>query len=172
MYTREGSEARTFLEELASQGIRPSVIAYADGCSHPHFEPHNGGWGYVLLENKAFPDIDDILVEAYGYETRTTNNVMEMEAIYNALLWVPAHSSVEVRSDSQTAVTIMKTRRSTIDSLAAIAAKTRKLIAEKDLYVSYTHVKGHADDDFNNRADILSNLGVNTADIIYGIQRK
>ena len=67
------------------------VIIYTDGaCSG---NPGPGGWGAVLI-------CDDIKKEISGAKEETTNNIMEMTAVLEALRLLKYECNVKIYSDS------------------------------------------------------------------------
>jgi len=152
--------------------MKESYVIYTDGCSRPHFPPHNGGWAFVVLKEKEGRyGLSDICYECSGYFTETTNNLMEVEAIVRAVEWAPADSEVEIRSDSTFAIGLLSDMKKTSEGYEGLKSRYVSAVLGKRLRVRYTKVKGHDTDDFNNRADILTNYARNTADIVYGVSR-
>ena len=134
------------------------VTIYTDGaCSG---NPGPGGWGAVLMykENKK---------EISGSKQDTTNNVMELTAVIEALKILKFPCEVELYSDSAYVVNAfdkgwiynwVKNNWKTADKKPV---KNQELW--QDLYeltkihkVSFIKVKGHADNEYNNRCDELA----------------
>ena len=134
------------------------VTIYTDGaCSG---NPGPGGWGAVLMykENKK---------EISGSKQDTTNNVMELTAVIEALKNLKFPCEVELYSDSAYVVNAfdkgwiynwVKNNWKTADKKDV---KNKELW--QDLYeltkihkVSFIKVKGHADNEYNNRCDELA----------------
>lgn len=134
------------------------VTIYTDGaCSG---NPGPGGWGAVLMykENKK---------EISGSKQDTTNNVMELTAVIEALKTLKFPCEVELYSDSAYVVNAfdkgwiynwVKNNWKTADKKPV---KNQELWQElyaltKTHKVSFIKVKGHADNEYNNRCDELA----------------
>ena len=122
------------------------ITIYTDGGCHGN--PGPGGWAIVVIA-------DGVAKQLSGGEKMTTNNRMELKAIIAALHHIPAtNASVLVRSDSQYALyTLNKSwSRKTNTDLFPIHDK---IVAEKNLDVTYEWVKGHSGNKFNEICDQL-----------------
>lgn len=133
------------------------VTIYTDGaCSG---NPGPGGWG-AILEYKGQ------MREMSGGERETTNNRMELMGVISALSALKEPCSVELYTDSQ-----YISKAINENWLKSWKAKnwTRKggELKNVDLWkrldqllsthsVSFHWVKGHADNEFNNRCDALA----------------
>lgn len=133
------------------------VTIYTDGaCSG---NPGPGGWG-AILEYKGQ------MREMSGGERETTNNRMELMGVISALSALKEPCSVELYTDSQ-----YISKAINENWLKGWKAKnwTRKggELKNVDLWkrldqllsthsVSFHWVKGHADNEFNNRCDALA----------------
>jgi len=136
----------------------PTVIIYTDGaCSG---NPGPGGWAALLQYNGHEKELS-------GSHPDTTNNRMEMRAIIEALkaLKTPCHA--KIHSDS--ALIINAFKKGWIESWKKRGWKksNKKPVENKDLWlemisetarhrVEWIKVKGHADDERNNRVDRLA----------------
>lgn len=134
------------------------VEIYTDGaCSG---NPGAGGWGAVLIygEHK---------IEISGFERETTNNKMELAAAIEALRKLKEPCSVNLYSDS--AYLINAFTQGWIDKWIKSGWKRNKNEEVKniDLWkelanfagyhrINWIKVKGHADNEFNNRCDKLA----------------
>lgn len=134
------------------------VILYADGaCSG---NPGAGGWGTVLLfgEHK---------LELSGGERETTNNRMELTAIVKGFerLKYPCH--VDVYSDSAYVVNGFLQGWVYDWEKKGWVKADKKPVLNDDLWkrllaltreheTVFHKVKGHADDELNNRCDLLA----------------
>ena len=135
-----------------------SVIIYTDGaCSG---NPGAGGWAAILMYGQK-------RLEISGFEAHTTNNRMELIAPIEALTRLKEPCHVDVYSDSAYLVNCFKqnwmgnwVRRNWIKS-------DKKPVENRDLWemllkLTQTHeivwhkVRGHADNEFNNRCDALA----------------
>jgi ribonuclease HI len=90
---------------------RKNIIAYSDGGCNPN--PGPGGWGiYIVYENKS----TIIHIEAYGGNSQTTNNIMELTAAIEALETCPIDSDIELVSDSLYVINgLMNGKQGTLD---------------------------------------------------------
>ena len=134
------------------------VIIYTDGaCSG---NPGPGGWGAVLIygENKK---------EISGGSKDTTNNIMEMTAVIEALKLLKFPCEVDLYSDSAYIVNcfhkdwisgwIKKNWRTASGEPVKNKELWQELISlTKTHKVTFHKVKGHADDFYNNRCDELA----------------
>jgi len=124
------------------------IHIHTDGsCSG---NPGPGGWGAVI-------HFDDEEIKISGGEKDTTNNRMEMTAIIEALKWLREKDllerSIEIFSDSNLIIQTMNKgwkKKANID-LWAEMDKQRAW-----LNITWTWVKGHADNKYNNLADELA----------------
>jgi len=134
------------------------VIIYTDGaCSG---NPGPGGWGAILMyhENKK---------EISGGEKDTTNNVMELTAVIEGLKLLKYPCEVEVYSDSAYVVNafekgwIYNWVKNNWKTAGKDPVKNQELWQElyaltKTHKVKFNKVKGHSDNEFNNRCDELA----------------
>ena len=134
------------------------VIIYTDGaCSG---NPGPGGWGSILMmgENKK---------EISGGKKDTTNNVMELTAVIEALKLLKRPCKVDLYSDSAYVVNAFLQNwiwgwiKNGWKNSSKEEVKNKELWQEL-LSLTQTHnvtfhkVKGHADNEFNNRCDELA----------------
>jgi ribonuclease HI len=136
----------------------PEVILYTDGaCSG---NPGPGGWGALLIWNGKEKTLS-------GGEPDTTNNRMEMRAIIEGLKALNKPCHVKVHSDS--ALIINAFTKGWIDNWKRKGWKKsdKKPVENRDLWeemlqaatphtMSWIKVKGHSDDELNNRVDALA----------------
>lgn len=134
------------------------VIIYTDGaCSG---NPGPGGWGAVLMYN-------DNKKEISGYNENTTNNIMEITAVIEALKLLKFECEVEIYSDSAYVVNaynqkwIENWKKNNWRTSGKEAVKNKELWQELDSLVNmhkvkFIKVKGHADNEWNNRCDELA----------------
>ncbi len=135
-----------------------NVIIYTDGaCSG---NPGAGGWGAILMHGANKREIS-------GYEKETTNNRMELTAVIMALKRLKAKCEVELYSDSAYVVNAIANgwlenwKNNNWIGSDKKQVKNIELWQELDNLISYhiVHfhkVKGHADNEFNNRCDELA----------------
>ena len=144
------------------------VIIYTDGaCSG---NPGPGGWGAILMykDNKK---------EISGGKKSTTNNEMELTAVIEGLKLLKYPCEVEVYSDS--AYVVNAFLQKWIDNWIKNNWKTsnkepvKNQELWKELYeltkthkVKFIKVKGHSDNEFNNRCDELARNAITNITII------
>lgn len=138
------------------------VIIYTDGaCSG---NPGPGGWGAVLL-------CDGTQKEISGAQPNTTNNIMEMTAVLEALKMLKYECDVEIYSDSAYVVNcfnqgwIYNWQKNNWRTASKEPVKNRELWEElynltKKHKVQFFKVKGHSDNELNNRCDYLATTAI------------
>lgn len=138
------------------------VIIYTDGaCSG---NPGPGGWGAILMYKGAKKEIS-------GGMKETTNNIMEITAVIEALKCLKVESEVQVYSDS--AYTVNAFNQGWIYNWIKNGWKTsgKDPVKNKELWqelyaltkkhkVEFIKVKGHADNEFNNRCDEMARAAI------------
>ena len=139
------------------------VVIYTDGaCSG---NPGSGGWGSILI-------YDDIRKEISGGKKDTTNNIMEMTAVIEGLKLLKYPCEVEVYSDSAYVVNafnqkwIQGWKKNGWKNSSKEAVKNRELWEKLDELTSihnvrFIKVKGHSDNELNNRCDELARNAIN-----------
>ena len=139
------------------------VIIYTDGaCSG---NPGPGGWGAVLIYEENRKEIS-------GGCRETTNNIMEMTAVLEALKALKNDCEVELYSDSAYVVNAFNDKwidnwkkNGWINSKKEVV-KNKELWQELDelvkkYKVKFNKVKGHSTDEINNRCDELARSEIN-----------
>ncbi len=140
------------------------VIIYTDGaCSG---NPGPGGWGTILMYK-------DTKKEISGGLKNTTNNVMELTAVIEGLKLLKFPCNVHLYSDS--AYVVNAFNQNWIKNWVKNNWKTsdKKDVKNKELWqellsltethkVTFHKVKGHADNEFNNRCDELARMAIHT----------
>ena len=128
-----------------------------------HGNPGPGGWGSILMykENKK---------EIYGAMKDTTNNIMELTAVVEALKILKFKCNVKLYSDSAYVVNAFNNRW--IESWKKNGWKnaSKEPVKNKELWeeltkkhnVEFIKVKGHSDNEFNNRCDELARKAIDT----------
>ena len=134
------------------------VTIYTDGaCSG---NPGPGGWGSILM-------FGDVKKEISGFAKDTTNNIMEITAVLEALKCLKEPCEVEVYSDSAYVVNafnqgwIENWKKNNWRNAQKDPVKNKELWEELDNLttihkVTFIKVKGHSDNEFNNRCDKLT----------------
>ena len=134
------------------------VTIYTDGaCSG---NPGPGGWGAILM-------IDDYKKEISGYNENTTNNIMEITAVLEAVKMLKYECEITIYSDSAYVVNAFKQgwiynwQKNNWKTADKKPVKNQELW--KELYselskhkFDFIKVKGHSDNEFNNRCDFLA----------------
>lgn len=138
------------------------VIIYTDGaCSG---NPGPGGWGAVLMYKEHKKEIS-------GSSKNTTNNVMEITAVLEALKTLKTDCEVEVYSDSAYVVNAFNSKwienwkKNGWKNSKKEDVKNKELWIELDEYakkykVKFNKVKGHSDNKYNNRCDELATSAI------------
>ena len=140
------------------------ITIYTDGaCSG---NPGPGGWGAILMYK-------DIKKEISGGKKDTTNNVMELTAVIEALKLVKFPCKIRVYSDSAYVVNgflqgwiynwIKKNWR-TADGSPVKNKELWEILYNftKTHEIEFIKVKGHSDNEFNNRCDELARNAILT----------
>ena len=134
------------------------VTIYTDGaCSG---NPGPGGWAAVLIYGEHKKEIS-------GGCKETTNNIMELTAILEALIALKTECEVELYSDS--AYSVNAFNQGWIYNWVKKGWKTadKKDVKNKEIWqelysltqkhkVKFNKVKGHSDVELNNRCDELA----------------
>ena len=134
------------------------VTIYTDGaCSG---NPGPGGWGAIL-------EFKGVEKEISGFEAQTTNNRMELTAAYRALALLKEPCIVKLYSDSAYLVngflqkwTVNWQKNGWKNSKKEPVLNSdlwKELIAlEQKHQITWIKVKGHSDNEKNNRCDKLA----------------
>lgn len=126
------------------------IKIYADGaCRGNQFAENIGGYGVVLLYG-------EYKKELKGAFKNTTNNKMEILSVIEGLKALKRYDlPIEVYSDSQYVVNTInlnwnkKVNLDLWEELYNYMGKTKN--------IKFIKVKGHSDNEFNNRVDKLAN---------------
>lgn len=143
---------------LTTEGAEEEVVLYTDGaCSG---NPGPGGWAAILR----YKGREKVLT---GAEEQTTNNRMELMAVWQGLQSLKRPAKVRVYSDSAYVVNAFE--QGWIERWQQNGWRTARGtdVENRDLWeaileewkrheVTFIKVRGHADDDLNNRADMLA----------------
>ena len=134
------------------------VTIYTDGaCSG---NPGPGGWGTILMYK-------DIKKEISGGNKNTTNNVMELTAVIEGLKMLKFPCEVKIYSDSAYVVNAFMQKwiygwlKNGWKNSSKEPVKNKELWEElysltKTHNVEFIKVKGHSDNEYNNRCDELA----------------
>jgi len=143
---------------MSENNDKNKVIVYTDGaCSG---NPGPGGWAALLQWNQQEKELT-------GGAPDTTNNRMEMRAVIEALKALKRPCHVKIHSDS--ALIINAFKQGWIDTWLKRNWKkaNKKPVENRDLWeemlaamqthkVEWIKVKGHSDNERNNRVDRLA----------------
>lgn len=137
------------------------ITIYTDGaCSG---NPGVGGWGAILIykDNKK---------ELYGGNLHTTNNKMELTAVIEALKSLKKECEIDLYTDSKyvkDGITewLYNWKKNNWKNSQKKDVLNKELWQELDILqsshkINWYWVKGHADNELNNRADELARLGI------------
>lgn len=136
------------------------ILIYTDGaCSG---NPGPGGWGAILMYK-------DYKKEISGGNKETTNNIMEITAVIEALKLIKENfgAEIEIYSDSAYVVNAFNNgwidnwRKNNWRTASKEPVKNKELWEElydftKKFKIEFIKVKGHSDNEFNNRCDELA----------------
>lgn len=137
------------------------ITIYTDGaCSG---NPGVGGWGAILIykDNKK---------ELYGGNLYTTNNKMELTAVIEALKSLKKECEIDLYTDSKyvkDGITewLYNWKKNNWKNSQKKDVLNKELWQELDNLqsghkINWYWVKGHANNELNNRADELARLGI------------
>ena len=134
------------------------VTIYTDGaCSG---NPGPGGWAAILIAGKYKKELS-------GGEAQTTNNRMELAGVINGLRALTRPCKVTIYSDSAYVVNAFNQNWLAKWMTNGWKNSAKAEVANADLWkelavlttthkVTFSKVKGHADDELNNRCDELA----------------
>ncbi len=135
-----------------------TVTIYTDGaCSG---NPGPGGWGAILIYGRHKRELS-------GGEAQTTNNRMELTAVISALELLKEPCAVELYSDSKYVIDALDKGWAVSWQAHGWRKGDKKPALNPDLWerlleLCRTHkvnthwVKGHAENEYNNRCDELA----------------
>lgn len=142
--------------------FKKQVIIYADGgCRGNGKENTVGGFGCILIYGNIKKEVKKGFID-------TTNNIMELNAVIEALKLLKEPCIVKLYSDSAYVVNAFKKdwvkkwqkngwKTSTKEPVKNIEL-WKALIKLTEIHeVEFNKVTGHADNELNNRCDLLAN---------------
>lgn len=138
-----------------------SVIIYTDGaCSG---NPGVGGWGVVMFYKEHCKEL-------FGGEENTTNNKMELTAVIQALSTLKRECKVKLYTDSvyvKEGITnwIFSWKKNNWKTSSKQEVKNKELWQKideltKQHKIEWFWVKGHNDNEYNEKADELARKGI------------
>lgn len=133
------------------------IDIYTDGaCSG---NPGPGGWGAILFYNEQKKTLK-------GFSKQTTNNIMEMTAVYESLKALKEHCEVVIYSDSKYVIDgatkwIFNWKKNGWKNSQKKEVKNKSLWIELDSLllknsVKFVWVKGHDNNKFNEECDTIA----------------
>lgn len=131
------------------------IEIYTDGCCRHN--PGDGAWGFVVVIG------DSISYQKGESKKSTTNNEMELTAIYNALLYIRdnAIEDAHIYSDSEYSVNAINIWYANWIATCSLSKRKHIPLLKKIQAVkgsTQIHwVKGHSKNRFNIAADTLVN---------------
>ena len=135
-----------------------NITIYTDGaCSG---NPGPGGWGAILMFGKNIKEIS-------GGKQDTTNNVMELTAVIEALKLLKRPCNIDLYSDSAYVVNAFLQNWISGWIKKGWINSNKEEVKNKELWqelvnltkvhnVTFHKVKGHSDNEYNNRCDELA----------------
>jgi len=142
-----------------------NIDIYTDGACRGNGKPENiGGYGIVLI-------YDGNIKEAYKSFVNTTNNIMELLSVIEALKMIKEPCAVNVFSDSAYVVNAVSQKWLNSWQKNGWRTSTKDPVKNKELWlqlldllsihkVEFIKVKGHSDNEWNNRCDQLANMAM------------
>lgn len=128
-----------------------SYCIYTDGSCRAN---GNGGIGIVWLKN------DEKTFEYSKGFKNTTNNQMELKAIYVALKSISKPiDSLEIITDSEYCIGVITKPWNPKKNIELIAKIKKQLVETQKLVkdpIKWTHIKGHSNSIWNNYCDKLA----------------
>jgi ribonuclease HI len=145
------------------------IIIYTDGaCSNNQKDNNLGGYGAVMLYKGHRKEI-------YGGEKNTTNNIMEMKAIIEALKLLKTYEiPVEIYTDSAYISNCMNQKWYEKWIKNGWKTANKKPVKNKELWmeilkyvdkidtITFHKVPGHSGVELNEKADELANKGIDS----------
>jgi ribonuclease HI len=144
--------------------FNPSLPVWIETDGACSGNPGPGGWGAIISQG-------EVKVELHGPDANTTNNEMELQALAEALDFLPEdfQGYVVIETDSENCVKTMSGlgRRWQIDNYVNLKGNRTKNKAFIDrivnrlqtLHAEYLHIDAHKGDPWNERADELARIG-------------
>lgn len=143
-----------------------NVTIYTDGgCRGNGKENNIGGYGIVMMVNTS----NGLYKKEFKKgTTNTTNNIMELSAVVDALSKLKYRCEVELYTDSKYVCDAINKGWINNWIKKGWITSTKKPVANKELWqqlspllskhsVKFIWVKGHADNEHNNQCDLLAN---------------
>lgn len=126
------------------------ITIYTDGSCMPN--PGKGGWAYIALENNSE-------IHVYGGEKKSTNNIMELTAVIEAMTDFSNYDNFHIYSDSQY---VIKCAQNIWKRSKNIELWKRYDEVSKDKKILFTWIKGHGGNKYNEMVDKLAKKAIST----------
>ena len=127
-----------------------SYSAFTDGSSDNMNPLRPGGSAYIIFDSQG----NEVKRASKGFKN-TSNNRMEVLAIISVVNSLPYGSSVIIHSDSQYSINVLSGRWQASMNLDQVALY-RRLVAEKNIKVTFEWVRGHNGDVYNELCDQMA----------------
>ena len=124
--------------------------AWSDGSSDNKNPLRPGGSAYIIFDSQG----NEVKRMSKGF-MGVTNNKMELLAIVSVVNSLPPNSSVTIHSDSQYSINVLSGRWRASENLKIINLY-RKLVAERNIKVTFEWVRGHNGDVYNELCDQMA----------------
>ena len=124
--------------------------AWSDGSSDNKNPLRPGGSAYIIFDSQG----NEVKRMSKGF-MGVTNNKMELLAIVSVVNSLPPNSSVTIHSDSQYSINVLSGRWRASENLKVINLYKR-LVAERNVKVTFEWVRGHNGDVYNELCDQMA----------------
>ena len=124
--------------------------AWSDGSSDNKNPLRPGGSAYIIFDSQG----NEVKRMSKGF-MGVTNNKMELLAIVSVVNSLPPNSSVTIHSDSQYSINVLSGRWRASENLKVINLY-RRLVAERNIKVTFEWVRGHNGDVYNELCDQMA----------------
>lgn len=124
------------------------IIIYTDGSCMPN--PGKGGWAYIAL-------FDNCELHCNGFSENTTNNIMELTAVIEALKDFKDFKKITIYTDSRYVIECAKgkwQRKKNLELWTLYDSLSKKC------NIQFIWVKGHNGDKYNELVDILAKQSI------------
>lgn len=139
-----------------------SYTVYTDGACKGN--PGRGSWAAIIIDDEEHR----VVAELSGVAERTTNNIMELTAVIQALTSLTEPGRITVYSDSAYIVNAFHHRWIENWTRNGWRTKDKSAVKNRELWeellracrvhtVRFEKVKGHSGDHYNERVDLLAN---------------
>ena len=157
-YAKQTNKIINYMEELDLKTDNKKVTIYTDGaCSG---NPGIGGWGAIAFYK-------GVKKEYSGFSPETTNNQMELTAAIEVLNKLKEPCEITLYSDSAYLINAFNQGWITNWQMNGFKNANKKPVQNIELWqelirlnnihkITWVKVKGHADNEFNNRCDFLA----------------